>query len=217
MIKQQIDAIFEDIEVDGIKIGMLSSVATMTAVAEKLLEYKPMNIIVDPVMYAKNGSPLMDSNAIDTLIKKVIPIAHVITPNIPEAEKIADMEIKNMADMEKAALKINKMGCPNVLIKGGHSSGDATDVLYDGKSFSYYKKERINTKNTHGTGCTYSSAIASNLALGFSIAEAITKAKEYVTTAIRFSLDIGKGNGPTNHFYDLYKYGLNEAAFRSSK
>ncbi|MCL2793475.1 MAG: bifunctional hydroxymethylpyrimidine kinase/phosphomethylpyrimidine kinase [Spirochaetaceae bacterium] len=210
MVKQQIDAIFEDIEVDGVKIGMLSNTEIMTAIAEKLLEYKPVNIVVDPVMYAKNGAPLMESNAIDTLIKKIIPLAHVITPNIPEAEKIANMEIKNQKDMEDAALKINKMGCPNVLIKGGHSTGDATDILYDGKNFSYYKKERINTKNTHGTGCTYSSAITSNLALGLSIVEAITNAKEYVTTAIKFSFDIGKGNGPTNHFYDLYKYGLNK-------
>ena len=210
IIKQQIDAIFEDIEVDGVKVGMLSNATIMITVAEKLLEYKPLNIVVDPVMYAKNGSPLMDSNAIDTLISKIIPIAYLITPNIPEAEKIADMEIKNTKDMENAALKINEMGCPNVLIKGGHSTGDATDILYDGKSFSYFKKERINTKNTHGTGCTYSSAITSNLALGSPIAEAITNAKEYVTTAIKFSFDIGKGNGPTNHFYDLYKYGLNK-------
>ncbi|MCL2706149.1 MAG: bifunctional hydroxymethylpyrimidine kinase/phosphomethylpyrimidine kinase [Spirochaetaceae bacterium] len=208
MIQKQIDAIFEDIEVDGIKIGMLSNTANMIAIAEKLLEYKPANIVVDPVMYAKNGAPLMDNNAIDTLINKIIPIAFVITPNIPEAEKIANMEIKNLNDMQDAALKISTMGCPNVLIKGGHSTGDAIDVLYDGKSFSYFKKERINTKNTHGTGCTYSSAIASNLALGFPIVEAITKAKEYVTTAIKYSFDIGKGNGPTNHFYDLYKYGL---------
>ncbi|MCL2293501.1 MAG: bifunctional hydroxymethylpyrimidine kinase/phosphomethylpyrimidine kinase [Spirochaetes bacterium] len=208
MIKQQIDAIFEDIEVDGVKIGMLSNAEIMTAIAEKLLEYKPDNIVVDPVMYAKNGSPLMESAAIDTLIEKVIPLAHLITPNIPEAEKIANMEIKNQQDMQDAALKINAMGSPNVLIKGGHATGDAIDILYDGKSFSYYKKERINTKNTHGTGCTYSSAITSNLALGLSMTEAISKAKEYVTTAIKYSLEIGKGNGPTHHFYDLYKYGL---------
>ena len=211
IIKQQIDAIFEDIEVDGVKVGMLSNAIIMNTVAEKLLEYRPANIVIDPVMYAKNGSPLMDNNAIDTLIEKVIPIAHIITPNIPEAEKIADMKIKNQNDMQDAALKINAMGCPNVLIKGGHAVGDAIDILYDGKSFSYFKKERINTKNTHGTGCTYSSAITSNLALGFSIAEAIAKAKEYVTTAIKFSFDIGKGNGPTNHFYNLYKYGLAES------
>jgi hydroxymethylpyrimidine/phosphomethylpyrimidine kinase len=160
-------------------------------------------------MYAKNGAPLMANNAIETLIKKIIPLAHIITPNIPEAEKIADMKIKSLKDMQDAALKINSMGCPNVLIKGGHSKGDATDILYDGKSFSYFEKERIKTKNTHGTGCTYSSAITSNLALGLPMIKAISKAKEYVTTAIRFSFEIGKGNGPTNHFYDLYKNGLN--------
>lgn len=210
MIKKQIDAIFEDIEVDAIKIGMLSEPSCMSAVNSKLLEYKPKNIVIDPVMYAKNGCPLMNPNSIDNLIKDIIPLADVITPNIPEAEKIASIKINDMADMKKAAEIIYEMGPRNVLIKGGHSQGDAIDILYDGKDFFEYFSERIDTKNTHGTGCTFSSAIASNLALGKNMADSVAEAKKYVTTAIKHSLNIGKGHGPTNHFYELYKNGLKE-------
>ena len=210
MISKQIDAVFEDIEVDAVKIGMLSGEACMAAVAEKLKKYKPQNIVVDPVMYAKNGSPLMDPGAIDALIQLIVPFADILTPNIPEAEKIAGVSVEDIANMEDAAKKIHQMGCGSVLIKGGHAAGDATDILFDGKGFSYYTSERIRTKNTHGTGCTYSSAIASNLALGYPPAEAVRLAKDYVTTAIRYSLDIGRGYGPTHHFYDLYQRGLKE-------
>ena len=210
MISKQIDAVFEDIEVDAVKIGMLSGEACMAAVAEKLKKYKPQNIVVDPVMYAKNGSPLMDPGAIDALIQLIVPFADILTPNIPEAEKIAGVSVEDIANMEDAAKKIHQMGCGSVLIKGGHAAGDATDILFDGKGFSYYTSERIRTKNTHGTGCTYSSAIASNLAMGYPPAEAVRLAKDYVTTAIRYSLDIGRGYGPTHHFYDLYQRGLKE-------
>lgn len=208
MIRKQIDAVFEDIEVDAVKVGMLSGADCMQAVAEKLREYASQHVVIDPVMYAKNGCPLMDPGAIDTLIEKIVPRATLLTPNIPEAEKIAGMKIHSLADMEEAARVIHKMGCSAVLVKGGHAVGDATDVLFDGENFTHYTAERINTKNTHGTGCTYSSAIASNLALGHSPAEAVGRAKNYVTTAIRHSLAIGKGNGPTHHFYDLYRNGL---------
>lgn len=208
MIKKQIDAIFEDIEVDALKVGMLSQPDCMIAVAEKLNEYKPKNIVIDPVMYAKNGCPLMNPNSIDLLIKEILPLAYVLTPNIPEAEKISNFKIKSIDDMKNSAIIINKLGVNNVLVKGGHSSGDAVDVLYDGKKFYYFSAERIDTKNTHGTGCTYSSAIASNLALGFCLEDAIKNSKEYVTTAIKHSLQIGKGHGPTHHFYELYKNGL---------
>lgn len=205
MIKKQMDAVFEDIDVDAVKVGMLSQPCCMLAVAEKLREYKPENIVVDPVMYAKNGCPLMNPDSIDILIREIIPLADMITPNIPEAEKISNMKIKNVDDMKMSAEIIYSMGPSSVLIKGGHSIGDAEDILFDGKEFFSFKTERINTKNTHGTGCTLSSAIASNLALGKSKNEAVFAAKEYITTAIRHSLDIGKGHGPTNHFYDLYK------------
>lgn len=210
MIKKQIDAVFEDIDVDAVKIGMLSTPQCMEAVAEKLKQYKPHNVVIDPVMYAKNGSPLMQPTSIDTLIKSIIPLADVLTPNIPEAEKIADMEIKSHNDMENAAKKIQSMGCKAVIIKGGHAVGDATDILYDGNKMYYYKASRIDTKNTHGTGCTFSSAIGAYLGKGLGVENAVSKAKEYVTTAITHSLPIGKGYGPTHHFYELYKNGLKD-------
>lgn len=209
MIEKQIDAIFEDIEVDAVKIGMLSNALCMEAVARKLEEYKPKNIVIDPVMYAKNGSPLMEPNSINTLIKVILPYADILTPNIPEAEKISNIKIGNYEDMERAAKIIYEMGSKNVLLKGGHAIGDPIDILYDGRDFYYYKSKRIDTKNTHGTGCTFSSAIASNLALGMGVPAAVERAKKYITTAIEHSLDIGKGHGPTHHFYDLYKNGLN--------
>ena len=212
IIIKQIDAVFEDIEVDAVKIGMLSCAENMLAVAAKLKEYKPKNIVIDPVMYAKSGDALMDPDAIDTMITEVIPLADLLTPNIPEAEKITGISIQNTSDMEEAAKLIHKMGCKNVLVKGGHALGDAVDVLYDGNEFYYYSTQRIDTKNTHGTGCTYSSSIASNLALGLPIAEALKESKEYITTAIKHSLAIGKGHGPTNHFYSLYLNGLMRGA-----
>ena len=212
MIEKQIDAVFEDIEVDAVKVGMLSSLACMSAVALKLREYAPKNVVIDPVMYAKNGCPLMESNATDGLIAMIIPLADVLTPNIPEAEKVAGITIKGVAEMEDAARRIHSMGCKNVLVKGGHAleneAGTALDILFDGRDFHRFEAPRIDTKNTHGTGCTYSSAIASNLALGLDMKSVVAAAKEYVTTAIRHSLSIGKGHGPTHHFYDLYQNGL---------
>lgn len=207
IISQQIDAVFEDIEVDALKIGMLSQPASMEAVAAKLKQYTPQNIIIDPVMYAKNGCPLMHPDSIDMLIQTILPLADLLTPNIPEAEKITGTTISSPQDMEYAAKLIHQMGCKNVLIKGGHAVGDATDILFDGNNFYSFHAERIHTKNTHGTGCTYSSAIASNLALTLPMQEAVGKAKDYVTTAIRHALPIGKGHGPTHHFYQLYKNG----------
>lgn len=208
IIEKQIDAVFEDIDVDAVKIGMLSQNECMNAVAGRLQLYAPANIVIDPVMYAKNGSPLMNPDAIDTLIKTIIPLADLITPNIPEAEKISGIDIHNVEDMKKSAVLIHKMGCKNVLVKGGHAAGNALDILFDGDKFYSFDAQRIETKNTHGTGCTYSSAIASNLALGFGLQEAVHRAKEYITIAIRHSLSIGKGNGPTHHFYELYQKGL---------
>lgn len=208
MIAKQMDAVFEDITVDAVKIGMLSTPACMEIVEEKLLEYRPSHIVVDPVMYAKNGCPLMNPNAVETLLKRIVPRADVITPNIPEAERMVGMEILSIPDMEEAARRIHAMGCGAVIVKGGHAKGNATDVLFDGRHFYYYETTRIQTKNTHGTGCTFSSAIASNLALGLSIPEATERAKSYVTTAIAHALPIGKGHGPTHHFYELYRNGL---------
>lgn len=210
IIEKQIDAVFEDIPPDAVKIGMLSCQEGMLAVAGKLREWESANIVLDPVMYAKNGCALMDPDSIDTLIAEVLPLADMVTPNIPEAEKIAGMSIKTQDDMKEAARIIHKTGCRTVLVKGGHSIGDATDILFDGSEFYSYSSPRINTKNTHGTGCTYSSAIASNLALGLPVQQAVEQAKRYVTTAIEHALDLGRGNGPTHHFYDLYKHGLED-------
>jgi hydroxymethylpyrimidine/phosphomethylpyrimidine kinase len=212
MIEKQIDAVFEDIGTDAVKVGMLSQSACMEAVARKLREYRPRNIVIDPVMVAKNGCPLMQPDSMDTLIRKILPLADLLTPNIPEAERIAGIVINSAADMECAARQIAGLGVKNVLVKGGHAVGDALDILFDGKQFYRFRAERIDTKNTHGTGCTYSSAIASNLALGLDLEEAVKKAKDYVTTAIRHSLPIGKGCGPTHHFYDLYQNGLQKGA-----
>ena len=205
MIKKQIDAVFEDIDVDAVKVGMLSKPDCMEAVAQKLKQYNPKNVVIDPVMYAKGGCPLMAPDSIDFFIKEVIPCAFIITPNIPEAEEISRMKINSVSDMKKACEIIYDLGPKNVLIKGGHFTGDAEDILFDGKNFESFKSKRINTKNTHGTGCTLSSAIASKLALGKSSIEAVSEAKNYITTAIEHSLAIGKGHGPTNHFYSLYK------------
>jgi hydroxymethylpyrimidine/phosphomethylpyrimidine kinase len=208
MIEGQIDAVFEDIEVDAVKIGMLSCAGTMRAVAGKLREYRPPWVVIDPVMYAKNGDALMDPDAIGVLIEEILPLADVVTPNIPEAERIARVSIENEDDMRRSAEAIRKMGPRYALVKGGHSSGDAVDVLFDGTEFYCFSAPRIDTKNTHGTGCTYSSAITSNLALGMPVTQAVRRAKGYVTGAIQNALPIGKGHGPTNHFFDLYKNGL---------
>ena len=208
MIKNQIDAVFEDIEVDAVKVGMLSSEICMKTVAEKLRQYKPKYTVIDPVMVAKGGHALMKPEALEALKTEVIPLAYVLTPNIPEAETITEMSIESQEDVQEAAKKIYSLGAKNVLIKGGHLSGDAIDLLYDGKSFYTFTTERINTKNTHGTGCTFSSAIAANLANGLTLNKAVEKAKTYITTAIEHSLSIGKGHGPTNHFYELYMKGL---------
>ena len=179
MIGKQIDAVFEDIEVDAVKVGMLSTPECMGAVAEKLRQYQPKHVVIDPVMYAKNGCPLMEPSAVDALIKTILPLADVLTPNIPEAERITGLQIQS--------------------VKGGHAVGNALDVLFDGNQMYHFETERIDTKNTHGTGCTFSSAIASQLAKGADIYKAVESAKAYVTTAIAHSLAIGKGCGPTHH------------------
>lgn len=205
-VKAQIDAIYEDIEVNAVKVGMLSDSRIMEVVADKLTEYGAQNIVVDPVMYAKNGMALMSPDAIDTLINRIVPIATVLTPNIPEAECISRMKIITASDMRKACEVIKGMGAKNVLIKGGHSDGEPIDVLLTANDeLIEFSGKRIDTKNTHGTGCTLSSAIASGLALGFDMQTSVKNAKEYVTEAIRYSLEIGKGHGPTNHFHALYE------------
>jgi hydroxymethylpyrimidine/phosphomethylpyrimidine kinase len=207
IIEKQMDDIFDDIPPDAVKIGMLSCSGTMLAVAKKLREHKPKNIVLDPVMYAKNGCALMEESAISTLITEVVPLADLLTPNIPEAEKMTNTKILSHEDMRRAAKLIHAMGCRAVVVKGGHIDGDAVDILFDGKEFFEFPAPRVDTKHTHGTGCTFSSAIAANLANGLSVNNAVGKAKEYINAAIINAPKLGKGNGPTHHFYQLYKNG----------
>jgi hydroxymethylpyrimidine/phosphomethylpyrimidine kinase len=205
IIAMQIDAIFDDIEVNAVKIGMVSQIETIKIIAEKINKYKPSNIVVDPVMISKSGYHLLNPEAKRTLINELIPLSSIITPNIPEAEVITGLKITNLDDMKNAAKLIFNMGPKYVLVKGGHLENDSIDVLFDGINFYYLKARRILTKNTHGTGCTLSSAIAANLAKGYTMLNAVETAKEYITIAIEHSLSIGKGVGPTNHFYKLYE------------
>nr|WP_078806522.1 bifunctional hydroxymethylpyrimidine kinase/phosphomethylpyrimidine kinase [Pilibacter termitis] len=203
LIEKQLEAIFEDIIPDAIKIGMVESPEIMRAIRENLEKYQAKQVVIDPVMYAKNGCPLMRESSIDTLIKVMIPLADCLTPNIPEAEKITGMKILTLEDMENAARSIHALGAKNVLVKGGHLESAAIDILFDGVEFTHYHSKRIQTKNTHGTGCTLSSAIAANLAKGEPIKVAVSNAKEYVTGAIENALPLGNGHGPTNHFYQF--------------
>ncbi|HWQ29703.1 MAG TPA: bifunctional hydroxymethylpyrimidine kinase/phosphomethylpyrimidine kinase [Negativicutes bacterium] len=205
MISKQMKAIFEDIRVDGLKIGMVSQTATIKAIAEGLGYYKPIGIVIDPVMVSKSGCHLLQPEAKAALASILLPLAAVVTPNIPEAEVLTGMKIYSVEDMKKASKKIMELGPGNVLLKGGHLDADATDLLYDGKDFRIFKSRRLNTKNTHGTGCTLSAAIAANMAKGYPVAAAIERAKKYITAAIENSLSLGKGVGPVNHFYTLYR------------
>ncbi len=205
IIEKQIDAIFKDINVDVVKIGMVSQAESILTIANRLRIYKPKFIVLDTVMVSKSGYDLLNPESVETLIRELLPIATVVTPNIPEAEKITGKTIEDVGHMEEAAKSIFGMGAKNVLITGGHLEGDAIDVLFDGDEFIHYRSPKIQTKNTHGTGCTLSSAIASNLALGMDIKGAVSEAKDYIDDVIAHSLEIGKGAGPTNHFYRLYK------------
>lgn len=199
----QIDSVFTDIRPDAVKIGMVSSDKLISVIAEKLLFYKAANIVVDPVMVSTSGSKLICDNAIDTLKKELLPLAALVTPNIPEAEVLSDMTIHTSEDMIKAAEYIsNSFGCA-VLLKGGHSLNDANDLLYSDNKYEWFYGKRIDNPNTHGTGCTLSSAIAANLAKGHDLKTSVKKAKDYISGALGAMLDLGKGSGPMNHAFDL--------------
>jgi len=204
IIQKQIEAIFDDISVDGVKIGMVSKTETIKIIAETLSKYQVQNLVIDPVMISKSGFDLLKPDAKEALIKHLLPMATVVTPNLPEAEVITGFKVSSLEEMKKAAEAIYNMGPKYVLVKGGHLEGEAVDILFDGTVFTYYNSSRINTKNTHGTGCTLSSAIASNLGKGFSIEQSIEKAKTYITIAIENSFSIGKGVGPVHHFHEWY-------------
>jgi phosphomethylpyrimidine kinase len=202
-VKQQLDMIFEDIYPDAVKIGMVSSAPIIEAIAEGLIKYKAKNIVLDPVMVATSGSALMESTALSTLKTKLFPLARVITPNILEAQTLSGISIKNEEEMSKAAKIIYEAhGCA-VLLKGGHSVNDANDLLYDKGKETWFYGKRINNPNTHGTGCTLSSAIAANFAKGYTLEESVKRSKDYISGALSAMLNLGKGSGPMNHAFDL--------------
>ncbi|MBE6014931.1 MAG: bifunctional hydroxymethylpyrimidine kinase/phosphomethylpyrimidine kinase [Lachnospiraceae bacterium] len=209
----ELDAVFTDIYPDAVKIGMVSDKDLITVIADKLQEYKAGNVVVDPVMVATSGAKLISDDAIEVLKERLFPLACVITPNIPEAEVITGIKIAGPADMEEAARMINtKYGCA-VLLKGGHDINDANDLLVkDGKA-EWFKGKRIDNPNTHGTGCTLSSAIASNLAKGYELSEAVKRAKDYISGALGAMLNLGAGRGPMNHGFAInneYTKGLED-------
>lgn len=202
-VGQQLDCIFNDIYPDAIKIGMVSSVEIIKVIAKKLIEYKAKNIVVDPVMFSTSGHALISKDAMNTLISELLPLGDVITPNISEAEGLCGFKIENKEDMLRSAEVISKMlkGC--VLIKGGHLADSADDLLYSEGKTIWFKGEKINNPNTHGTGCTLSSAIACNLAKGFEMEQSVKNAKAYITGALKADLNLGKGRGPLNHCFEL--------------
>jgi hydroxymethylpyrimidine/phosphomethylpyrimidine kinase len=204
IIEAQIDAVFDDFEIGGVKTGMLFSAEIVKIVADKLRALNIRNLVIDPVMISKSGCVLLKPDAIEQVKRDLLPLATVVTPNIHEAQRLAEMTITTIGDVQEAARRIHRFGCQTVLIKGGHlAASPATDLLYDGKVFTAIPGEFIETQNTHGTGCTYSAAIAAHLALGEDLISAVKAAKVYITEAIRHSLSIGHGQGPTNHFYFL--------------
>lgn len=205
LIQAQIDAVYGDIAVAATKTGMLSSSAIITAVADKVRECGIDPLIVDPVMISKSGYSLLRDEAIQTLVDRLFPLATLITPNAHEAQRLLGYSVDTLAAAEKAARDLHRMGPAHVLVKGGHLDRErrAVDVLFDGDGFRYFESERIDTPHTHGTGDTYASAITANLANGMDLADAVGRAKRYVTEAIRHGLAIGAGHGPTHHFYHL--------------
>jgi hydroxymethylpyrimidine/phosphomethylpyrimidine kinase len=201
-VARQIDSIADDIGVDAVKTGMLSSAPIIAVVAERIRHHHLQPLVVDPVMVAKSGDPLLREDARDALIQRLLPLATVVTPNLPEASVLCGFEITNLDEMRRAAQAIYHLGPRNVVVKGGHlDTTDAVDLLYDGESFREFRAPRIETQNTHGTGCTFGSAIAAELAKGHAVPEAVEIAKEYLTQVLRSSADlrIGHGHGPMNH------------------
>ncbi len=203
-VAQQIDSVMEDIGADAWKTGMLSNAEIIQVVADRARHYRVERLVVDPVMVAKSGDPLLRPEAREALIEALLPLAYVITPNHHEAQVLTGLEIRTVEDMRRAAVAIHEMGARHVVVKGGHlpEAADAVDVLYDGQTFTEFDAPRLETPNTHGTGCTFASAIAAELAKGHPVPEAVRIAKAYLTAALRAAVDlrIGHGHGPLNHF-----------------
>ncbi len=202
-LKQQIDAVFEDIYPDAVKIGMVASGQLIRIIGDRLRYYHAKNVVIDPVMVASSGSALIKTDAVQTLIEELLPISVLITPNIPEAQVLSGCTIENKEDMLRAAKQIGDSYHCAVLLKGGHSINDANDLLYANGELTWFEGRHINNPNTHGTGCTLSSAITANLAKGFTLAESVQRAKNYISGALAAMLDLGKGSGPMNHAFDL--------------
>lgn len=207
-VSLQLDAVLEDIHIDAVKTGMLAGANIIETVGEKLKQHSITNLVVDPVLVATSGDFLTDEGLdglVDALKSILFPLAAVVTPNVPEAEQLAGMKINTFDDMREAALKIKSFGPAFVVVKGGHIlSDDALDILYDGNEFYEYIETRVSTENTHGTGCTFASALAAGLARGLTVYEAVAEAKQFVQCALKHSFKIGKGRGPTHHFGELY-------------
>ncbi|WP_031457801.1 bifunctional hydroxymethylpyrimidine kinase/phosphomethylpyrimidine kinase [Chloroflexus sp. MS-G] len=208
-VGQQIDSVVTDIGVDAVKTGMLANADIIAVVAEKARTYQWPHLVVDPVMMAKSGDPLLRPEAQQALISLLFPLATIVTPNIPEARALTGLAITTVTEMEQAAQMIHAMGPRWVLVKGGHLQGDSVDVLFDGAQYQYFTAPRIETRHTHGTGCTFASAIAAGLAKGLSVPEAVQQAKDYITTALRHAPGLGNGHGPVHHFAAWY--GVSEA------
>lgn len=205
LVAAQIDAVISDIGAHALKTGMLADAAIIKAVTGKIREHRLKNLVVDPVMVATSGDLLIEKNAVAALRAMLIPLAAVVTPNIPEAEELTGLKLRTAKDIEEAARRITAIGARTVVIKGGHRQGPALDLFFDGKKFRALRAPRIRTRNTHGTGCTFSAAIAAYLAKGESLENAIALAKRYITAAIRASFTIGAGHSPVHHFYRMWK------------
>ncbi len=205
IVASQIDAIVSDIGTDAVKTGMLSSSAIIGTVADKLREHRLVNLVVDPVMVAKSGDKLLQDEAVEALRTRLIPLAAVVTPNAPEAQVLTGRKVESLDDARTAAGELVRMGARVAVVKGGHLQGPATDIMYDGREFRAFTHQRIDTTSTHGTGCTFASAVAAGLARGTPVRDAVSQAKAYVTAAIRNAFPTGKGHGPLNHFYATWE------------
>lgn len=202
-LEKQLDCIFTDIFPDAVKIGMVSDAKLIDVIAKKLKQYQANHIVLDPVMVATSGTKLISDDAISALVEQLIPLAEVITPNIPEAQVLSGMKISNPEEMIEAAKKISESYHCSVLLKGGHQTNDANDLLFQNGSYTWFYGRRIDNPNTHGTGCTLSSAIAANLAKGMSLSDSIRSAKTYLSSALSAMLDLGKGSGPMDHGFAI--------------
>ena len=205
IVASQIDAILSDIGTDAVKTGMLSSSTIIDTVADKLLEHHIVNLVVDPVMVAKSGDKLLQDEAVEAMRTRLIPLAAVVTPNAPEAQVLTGRTVETLDDARTAAGELVAMGARVAVVKGGHLQGPATDIMYDGREFRAFTHQRLDTTSTHGTGCTFASAVAAGLARGTPVRDAVSQAKAYVTAAIRNAFPMGKGHGPVNHFYATWE------------